>query len=146
MLYIRLKLPVYYCCVVYLGSVKLFVEIEKRIEVRLLSLSGLWQNLSFWKTISISTNIFDIEISGTMISVDQSTNDKGQDETKGNNVEEVDARLLPVEENTTSEEKEQLRWAFVFFVVLLPPKKSKKEINWWNRNCLIACSSYYMIL
>ena len=65
--------------------------------------------LSFWKTISISTNIFDIEISGTMISVDQSTNDKGQDETKGNSVEEVDARLLPVEENTTSEEKEQLR-------------------------------------
>ena len=43
-----------------------------------------------------------------MISVDQSTNDKGQDETKGNNVKEVDERLLPVEENTTSEEKEQL--------------------------------------
>ena len=49
------------------------------------------------------------EILGTMISVDQSTNDKGQHETKGNNVEEVDACLLPVEENTTSEEKEQLR-------------------------------------
>ena len=43
-----------------------------------------------------------------MISVDQSTNDKGQDETKGNNVEEVDGRLLPMEENT-SEEKEELR-------------------------------------
>ena len=111
MLYIRLKLPVYYCCVVYLGSVvKLFVEIQKRIEVRLLSLSGLWRNLPlFWKTISTSTNIFDIEISVTMISGDQSTNAKGQDETKGNNVEEVDARLLPVEKNTTSEEKEQLR-------------------------------------
>ena len=65
--------------------------------------------LSFWKTISISSNIFDIEISGRMISVDQSTNDKGQDETKGNNVEEIDTRLLPVEENTSSEEKEQLR-------------------------------------
>ena len=93
----------------YLGSLKLFVKIQRRIEVRLLSLSDLRYILSFWKTISISTNIFDIEISGTMISVDQSTNDKGQDETKGNNVEEVDARLLPVEENTTSEEKEQLR-------------------------------------
>ena len=44
-----------------------------------------------------------------MISVDQSTNDKGQDEKNSNNVEKVDARLLPVEENTTSEEKEQLR-------------------------------------
>ena len=65
--------------------------------------------LSFWQIISISTNIFDIKISGTMISVDQSTNDKGQDETKGNNVEEVDARLLPVQENTKSEEKEELR-------------------------------------
>ena len=64
--------------------------------------------LNFWKTISISTNIFDIKISVTMISVDQSTNDKGQDETKGNNVEEVDGRLLPMEENT-SEEKEELR-------------------------------------
>ena len=144
MLYIRLKLLIYYCCVVYLGSVKLFAEIQKRIEVRLLSLSGLWQNhilrnrLSFWKTISISTNIFDIEISGTMISVDQSTNDKGQDETKGNNVEEVDARLLPVEKNTTSEEKEQLRWAFVFFVLLLTPKTSKKLMKWLNRNGLIA--------
>ena len=63
----------------------------------------------FWKTISISTNIFDIQISGTMVSVDQSTNDKGQDETKGKNVEEIDTRLLPVEENTSSEEKEQLR-------------------------------------
>ena len=65
--------------------------------------------LSFWKTISISTNNFDIKISVTMISVDQSTNAKGQDETKGNNVEEVDARLLPVEENINSEEKEELR-------------------------------------
>ena len=65
--------------------------------------------LSFWKTISISTNIFDIEISGTMISVDQSTNDKGQDETKGNNVEEADTLLLPGQENTSSEEKEHLR-------------------------------------
>ena len=57
----------------------------------------------------MSTNIFDIQISETMISADQSTNDRGQDETKGNNVEEVDARLLPVQENTKSEEKEELR-------------------------------------
>ena len=96
----------------YLGSLKLFVEIQRRIEVRLL-LSDLRYNfpirLSFWKIISISSNIFDIQISETMISVDQSTNDKGQDETKGNNVEEIDTRLLPVEENTSSEEKEQLR-------------------------------------
>ena len=65
--------------------------------------------LNFWKTISISTNIFDIEISGTMISVDQSTNDKGQDETKGQLVKEANARLLPGQENTSSEEKEHLR-------------------------------------
>ena len=63
----------------------------------------------FWKTISIPTNIFDILISGTMISVYQSTNDKGQEETKGHNVEEADTRLLPVQENTSSEEKQHLR-------------------------------------